>query len=285
MIQKLVLVPMVFQLVGCATSSKLTCSNDVQMPEAVISAKVVLLGEQHGTNEMPKFVTDAACQFLAKGFSVDVGLEFPVDEQARFEQYLRSEGKSEDIKALLNSSFWQRKSEEQDGRSSVAMLALIEWARDMRKRGSNILLFAFDKSLTGSADKPPRDEAMAANISKRIDGSVADVTIIFAGNYHTMKAAHEGAYAKPMGSFLRYPRTVAFLLDHDGGNAWQCAPGHCGVVVAGKCEIEVSAHHKTSGIIQEFPSWAKHLKVGYDGHIEIGCVTASLPANAASSQK
>ena len=283
--QSLLLISIIFQLVGCAISPKQVCSNAVQIPETILSAKVVLLGEQHGTSEMPKFVTDSVCQFLAKGLSVDVGLELPIDEQARFDQYLRSGGKYEDIKALLNSSFWQRKSEEQDGRTSIAMLALIEWVRDVRTRGSNISLFAFDKSLAINTDKLPRDEAMAANISERISRSTSDVTIVFAGNYHAMKVPLEGTSIKPMGSFLRYPQTVAFLLGHDGGTAWQCSSSRCGVVEAGKCETPMPKKQKISLIGQEFPSWAKHLKVGYDGYFDISCVTASLPANAAQSQR
>ena len=272
---------MALHLAARASLPELVCPSSVLVPEAMLNAKVILLGEQHGTREMPKFATDVACQLASKGFAVDVGLEIPADEQARIDEYLRSEGTNADVKALLDSTFWQRSADRQDGRSSVAMFGIIEWVREARRRGSNFRLFAFDVTSTITTDKRSRDEVMAANISARIDHSASDVSLIFAGNYHTMKVSREGSDMKPMGSFLHYPRTLAYFLNHDGGTAWQCSSAtRCESNDVGKCPASELAKSQPGNVAREFPNWARQVKAGYDGHIDIGCVSASPPANA-----
>src|SRR5262249_34099841 len=78
----------------------------------------VLLGELHGNNETPRLVGELAIHATALG-AVRVGLEIPVDQQARIDRFLASAGVGGDRQALLRGRFWTR--DLQDGRSSAAM--------------------------------------------------------------------------------------------------------------------------------------------------------------------
>ena len=51
---------------------------------------VMMLGELHGTQEVPRFVAQSACQVAAAGTPVTVGLELPVENQERVATFLRS---------------------------------------------------------------------------------------------------------------------------------------------------------------------------------------------------
>ena len=55
---------------------------------------VVLLGEMHGTNESPQFLSDALCVALQNSHSVTVGLELPFSETERADAFLESSGRS-----------------------------------------------------------------------------------------------------------------------------------------------------------------------------------------------
>jgi hypothetical protein len=89
---------------------------------------LVLLGEIHGTAEVPLFVGRLACQATAKGLRVRVGLEIPQEEQARIDAFLSATDADAAKQSLLQGPFWTR--DMQDGRSSEAMLALLTRLRD-----------------------------------------------------------------------------------------------------------------------------------------------------------
>lgn len=88
---------------------KTTCSWPLTMP----APSLLLVGEVHGTNEAPALVGDLACASAKSGNAVVVALEVPIEEQARLDRFLTSDGTDADQKALLNSEFWTRRP--QDG--------------------------------------------------------------------------------------------------------------------------------------------------------------------------
>ncbi|MGV6492816.1 hypothetical protein ACTUVK_003020 [Stenotrophomonas rhizophila] len=99
-------------------------------PEAMPIRPLVLVGELHGTVETPALVGELACAAAADATPVTVALEMDPTEQARIDAYLASAGTAADRSALLAGRFWTRTM--QDGRSSVAMAALIERLRSLR---------------------------------------------------------------------------------------------------------------------------------------------------------
>ncbi|MBA3821273.1 MAG: hypothetical protein H0X17_20485, partial [Deltaproteobacteria bacterium] len=171
----------------------------------------------HGTEESPRFVGDAACQAARLG-RVQVGLEITGDEQPRFDRYLRSAGSAADREALVAGSFWSQA----DGRSSAAMVALIDRVRTLRVAGAAIELVAYDVLSTG------RDAAMADAVVKARDASA--IFIALSGNVHSRRnkgvpwdaalvptVAHLVARGLPVTTFLDAPAggTIAARIATD----------------------------------------------------------------------
>ncbi len=70
---------------------------------------VVLLGEMHGTNESPQFLSDALCVALQNDHSVTVGLELPFSETERADVFLESSGDAEAEQRLLKGNFGEKR--------------------------------------------------------------------------------------------------------------------------------------------------------------------------------
>ncbi|MFP2934548.1 hypothetical protein ACLESO_57465, partial [Pyxidicoccus sp. 3LG] len=64
---------------------------------------VLLLGEMHGTQEVPRFVAQTACQAMVAGMPVTVGLELPLENQTRVDTFLESAGTEEDWLKLMEA--------------------------------------------------------------------------------------------------------------------------------------------------------------------------------------
>lgn len=64
--------------------------------------RIVVLGEMHGTNEMPALFADAVC-LTAQARSVVVALEQPSVDQAAVDAFLASDGGDEAKRAFLGA--------------------------------------------------------------------------------------------------------------------------------------------------------------------------------------
>lgn len=177
---------------------------------------IVWFGEMHGTEESPRFVGDAACQAAKRG-RVQLGLEIPDTEQPRFDRYLASKGTDADRDALIAGPFWQQA----DGRSSAAMVALVERVRVLRNAGAKIDIVLFDDPREG------RDEAMAKMVMKLRDAS--SIFVALSGNVHSRRTkdtrwdpdlvptvAHLVAAKLPV---------TTFNVSAGGGTMWVCMGG------------------------------------------------------------
>ena len=187
---------------------------------------VLLLGELHGTAQGPAFVGDVVCAAARTGLPVTVGLELPSNEQAAFDRFVASAGGPADRAALLSIPFWAP--EYPDGRSSEAMLELLERVRALRQAGSELRLVAF--AAPASIPYRQHDRAMADTLAKAAPGAARGVMVAFAGNIHTRLTRgmpFDTTFA-PMGYLLarRLPerRVVSLNMAHDGGDAWNCHP-------------------------------------------------------------
>lgn len=207
-----------------------TCGPEIGGAAGVIApGTVVMLGEMHGSVEMPAFAGNLACRAAVAGHAVIVGLEIPRVEQAAIDAYLAGEGSAADRQALLRGEHWQRSY--QDGRSSAAMVELIERARRLRKDGHAVDVFAFD---TGSYDDwNARDAGMAAIILERTKARPEAFVVTLTGNLHnrTAPGLPWDASLVPMGVHVKagHGRALALNGVYEGGSTWMCEPdGGCG---------------------------------------------------------
>jgi hypothetical protein len=249
-----------------------TCGPEIAGAADVIAAgTAVMLGEMHGSVEMPAFTGNLACRAAVAGHAVIVGLEIPRVEQAAIDAYLAGEGSAADRQALLRGEHWQRSY--QDGRSSAAMADLIERARRLRNDGHAVEVVAFD---TGSYDDwNARDAGMAATLLERAKARPDAFVVTLTGNLHnrTAPGLPWDASLVPMGVHVKagHGRALALNGVYEGGSTWMCDPeGKCGAQEVG---------------FKDFPYEALTIDTsegarsqGLDGVFFVGPLSASPPA-------
>jgi hypothetical protein len=140
----------------------------------------------HGTQEAPAFVKAPVCQPPGSDRAVLPGLEQPSQEQRFLDDLLHAPADNVGS-ALLANPFWSRPS--QDGRTSCAMLALLQWVRQLVAGGARIRVRAFDALPVPAPGQGPaasfdaRDAAMAATLDRELATlGPQEVPVIFAGN-------------------------------------------------------------------------------------------------------
>ena len=239
---------------------------------------IVLVGEMHGTEEIPAFVSDLGCSALERDLPVTVALEIPHEETDRVAAYLGSDGGAEARKALLAGSLWT--SDVQYGVSSEGELGLIESLRRYRKAGRPVEVTLLDRYARDVADS--RDAFMASRLAAAAEAAPRDVVIALTGNLHsrTHKGTPWDADYRPMGMELeeRLPdrRIVAVDVAYTGGTAWNCrgdGPGICRAYDLGPTPMDGSGDRRivldASGELGE---------QGFAGYYTVGSLTASPPA-------
>ncbi|MET0401532.1 MAG: hypothetical protein ABW123_03975 [Cystobacter sp.] len=234
---------------------------------------VVLLGELHGTRQVPHFVAQSACQVVTQGLPVTVGVEMPDGNQARLEAFIASQGAEEDWAKLMESPFWR--SPYPDGRNSEGVVSLLEALRRLRAQGQDVRVFAYDHPpLEGEA----REEAMARRVLEVAAASPRRVLLVVSGNLHPRQVKGlpwNGDY-QPMGLRVARERRGVYSLDiaYKSGTAWICALGaeqklECGV------RPTKGRDHGDRYFVQLFDARDAQ---GYQGLFYVGAVSASPPA-------
>ena len=234
---------------------------------------VVLLGELHGTQQVPHFVAQSACQIVTQGIPVTVGLEVPDMNQEALDTFLYSAGQEQDWSKLMASPFWR--SPYPDGRNSEGIAYLIEDLRKLRSQGLDVNIFAYDRPpLEG--DK--REEYMAHKVLEVANVSSKRVLLVLSGNLHPrqIKGLPWDSSYRPMGERLaeQLQGVVSLDIAYKDGSAWICAMDaqqklDCGVK---------PAKGKDNGDRYFVQLFGGVSKLGYDGVYYVGQVTASLPA-------
>ena len=236
-----------------------TCHEIVGLPQG----NLLLFGEIHGSVEAPALIENISCS-LSKSQPVAVGLEYPSSDQNLILAYLASGGTTADKEKLLDTYFWQKNI---DGRSSTAMLQLIERIRTLKNAGHQIDLFAFD-------DQPgtelERNVAIANGI-RRFHTSHPKVKIVaLMGNVHAMQAPMGSGEERmlPSGYLLKDLEPVSILVQYPKGTIWAC--------FSGDCRIHDLAPRTVSSDPPGFRSGAS--LQGYSHSYLLPSITASPPA-------
>lgn len=195
----------------------------------------VIVGEPHGTQELPALFGELVCAFAADGKPLVIGLEFLSGEQPSFDAYLASDGGDKARKTLLASEGWA----DQFGRASQAIFELIASLRRLKSAGTDLTVVAFDHPSEVPGTSDAREKGMA---QKLIDAKAARKNarkpvrvIALTGVGHAGKSAWT-SFNPPflaMSQHLPADRTVAVTYARGGGEIWACrapaagAPEEC----------------------------------------------------------
>lgn len=262
--------------VGCKQAEvppEVTCGAVLPESEALlVPGATLLLGEVHGTREIPRQIGDLVCQAARRGLSVTLGLEHSHAGDAALEAWLSSTGSAEDRAKLLSGTDWQ--TPWPDGRTSQAMFELLDRLRTFRQRGWRVHAFGVNG---GEARDAAGDGGMAYNVRVARAARPDDVFLVLTGDNHTRVDADLA-----MGGQLRLAgvpvTTVRF--SYAGGTFWTCWGPTCGVrELGGGREDGVPGWRLTSVPSPgPGPGWVLFSSpVAYHASLYVGRVSASPP--------
>lgn len=204
------------------------CSREAWPLASLIDVPFLIFGELHGTAETPAIVGAHACALLQAGKKVLLALEIPDEEQDRIDAFMATGGSPADVRQLLAGPHWQRAADQQDGRSSEAMLRLIQLARQLAGKDHGVRVLAFDHW----GGEPSRDAMMARNMAGARQRFRGYSTVALAGNLHAMstRSTPFDPNHEPMAYLLSSPtapKPVTIDVVPTSGQSWFCAPA-CG---------------------------------------------------------
>jgi hypothetical protein len=231
------------QPLACSAKTRESATSLVDIEQVVMCAcasrGLLIVGEIHGSNETPTLVSALLKKTLVTR-PVRLGLEIPVTEQASIENYLRSSGEPADRTKLLTGPFWNQM---RDGRSSEAMLQLIESVHTLKVAGADVDIFAMEPDYGSQMDAVKRDgfmsvkeSGMAQSIRTAISqGKSARLVIALMGNFHArdsavglFKGSPTGSVTERLGSLSPY-----VVLPFARSEAtWNCTDKGCGIHAA-----------------------------------------------------
>jgi erythromycin esterase-like protein len=226
---------LVFAALGAAARATAPPANAADLLPDAHEARVLVLGELHGTNEAPALAAAVVRQRLDAGLPVTLALEVHAAEQPRLDAFLASNGDDAARTALLRGDFWQVPAERSDGRRSVAMLALLESMQRFRAAGHDVRVLAFDAGNAGGG-APRRNQRMAAVLREAIARDPQRAFVVLAGNYHLRRVTPDRMGGLLSGESPPVP-TMAHLADLPvfrvnvtarDGEFWACMGGACG---------------------------------------------------------
>lgn len=201
-----------------------SCGSVKGLPPLLKPGNVLIFGEVHGTQQAPAFVADVVCAAARKRIPTTLGLEIPFEEQEAIDRYLESPGGTATQARLRGSAFWRP--ELPDGRSSEAMLHLIERARALRAAGAKLRVVASRGHASSRGQEV--DRLMAGALAAVAGREPKSLLIVFSGNVHsrlTRATPFDPAY-EPMGYLLAKSigssRVISLDMSHEGGEAWGC---------------------------------------------------------------
>ncbi|AFE07618.1 hypothetical protein COCOR_07582 [Corallococcus coralloides DSM 2259] len=254
------------------------CTTSVRgLPELLHPGLTLLIGEQLGSYQVPDVVGHVVCQAAQTGLAVVLGLSLPETEQARVDKYLSSPGAPADQDALLEGRFWTRTY--QDGRSSRAVMDLIDRVRALRAAGLRVTVVAYDTDVLNGSE---RDAAQAQVWTKRRAAKPDEVQVVLAGNTHTQveKGTQWDPSFTPMAHLMKEDRSLVVLdMSYAQGTRWGCDLDRdsklvCGIVGATPAPA-VAARPGLSPYIQLRETAPNE---PFQGLLYVGKLTASLPA-------
>lgn len=235
------------------------------VPAPLLDAPLVVLGEVHGTEQVPAFVARYVCS-AARRKPVRLALEMPAAEQARLDAFMGGAGTADEQAALLAGPFWRR--DFQDGRSSQAMLRMLESLRKMRAAGAPVDVIAYDSSGAG------REAGMAQHLRAAMARHGGSAFVVLTGGLHATRT--RGNRFNPNFESMTYLladlKPLSLTVVTDGGSAWVCngqAAAACG---AKNWTINQGARPQSGSVALDAPS------PQFDGSFHVGATTASPPA-------
>lgn len=203
-------------LTAAAASSSCNAPAGAERLWADPKTRIVMIGEVHGTNEIPALAGELLCAARDGGRRVTLAIEAdPRDGQVALDRYVKSRGGAAERLALRQAPMWR----DRYGRGSEAVLRLVERARTL---GVRVILFDPKKARSGPTDNH-REQAMAdiLRLAAR-RGRVVALT----GMGHADREGFVSLKPPVRSAAMRLPADMTITLAPGafGGEVWMCRP-------------------------------------------------------------
>jgi hypothetical protein len=179
----------------------------------------LLVGETHGTKELPTAFAEIVCAALEGGRPIVVGIEQPPSDQPALDAYMASDGGLPAREALIAAPAWAA-----DTRFSVAMADLIETLRAWRAAGANLTLVAFDEPAGQPGTNAAREESMARQLEAARNARPGSLAVALTGLGHADKEGFV-SMSPPVASMMMHlppERSASLAFVRAGGESWRC---------------------------------------------------------------
>lgn len=183
--------------------------------------KIILIGEVHGTNNVPELFGDMVSAVVDNNSKTLVALELPQSAQANIDVFLKTG--NDDV--LRNEPFFAQGL--RDGRSSQAMVALLR--RLSKMPNTKVLCIDVDHPASSSQE---RDTGMAVAINANRVGF--DRTLVLTGNIHSRTSVGTpwdenfrpmGYELKTLAKDLGTNDLLNILVRYGKLDSWHCEAG------------------------------------------------------------
>lgn len=262
------------------------------------SRRYLVLGEIHGTAEMPAVAAEIVCDAAQGGERVLLALELPQTEEPALQAFIA--GELEGAAMLRSRAFWQRN---RDGRNSEGMFAMLQRVRDLRGAGLNVEVAAVAPAQRLSDEQerlvierfalPPEvdrqgslsDLRMAAAVIDGAQRAGARRVVFLVGNAHAETTpSPSSAWNSVTGEVRHFVRmhtaaalpresTLSLVFTDAGGEAFAMRRSGAGVMSLTASEPDLAA---PAVVITPYPAQSAR----YDGRVFVGAVSASPPMSA-----
>jgi len=207
-----------------------SASNEAVVAEQWEKSGLMLIGEVHGTTQVPAFV-GRLVELEAARHPIVLALERTDAETAALNAFLSSRGAPGDRRALSTTKGWSGGIA--DGRSSTAMLDLLDLVRRLRQSGKQVSVLLTEKMpddmsvLQGpGAAQRYVEKSMAQTIRQSVtDGKDGTLVIGLMGSYH-LRVANDGPYGASVAGQLNDLSPIVAFVDGTG-SAWTCIDANC----------------------------------------------------------
>ena len=139
--------------------------------------KIILFGELHGSYEAPQAFGEAVEFFLSLGTPVTACLELSWDYENLLNNVLCDIAS---LSELRESSLWNMN----DGRESIAMFELMKFLTELRQRGNELSIAAYDDPLN-QTENGTRDERMGRRVVELFNRHPNNQFLVLTGNLHS----------------------------------------------------------------------------------------------------
>jgi hypothetical protein len=274
-------------LLTCAAASSVVHANDetrsapcTPLPgtESLLSQappEFIIMGEAHGTAELPAAFADLVCAFALKGGPLTVGLEFLPEEQSSLNAYLASDGGHAARAALLDSPGWSNR----DGRASQAIFGLLESLRRLKTTKPDLQIVAFDHASETPGTSAAREKGMADLLLSAKRARPAAPLLALTGLGHAGKSAWTSSYPPffAMSQHLPADATMALAFDVFGGEILACRrPAEGAADECGPRAVNTPGEDRPRGVRLDGS------RDGFDAILSVGMpFSASAPARTA----